>query len=672
MVAAPDGDDRNHQPRPAGELEFVYRLFDEMPLMVIAMEGAEHRIAALTGVYRQFIGRDDVIGTPLLATFPEPLGQRVSAIFDRVFATGQPESVRDFRIHYDRPDAGEPVEIFLDFDATPRRGSGDAVTGVVVHVQDVTARVRERQAAVAQAAEAQRRHERARDVVDALQRELLPSGLPILPQADIAAAYLLAAEDTAAGGDWFDAVPVPGVRVALVVGDVVGHGVQASATMGQLRAVLQDPLDETGDILAALAAADRLARRVPAARAATVCVVLLDPADGTLTWCSAGHPPPLIAGPDGARFLPTSGEGPLGTAAKYTLSQDRLAPDEVVLLYSDGLVERPGRQPAAATAELAQVLSDVVAGRGFHGDTDSSLADRACTQTLELLVRQTGHADDITLLAAARRRPVPPVRLGGPGTPPPLAVIRDAVNEWAAGLGAGEEDRVAFLHAVVEVFTNALEHARPDTADVTVTVTADIDDHGEARLAVADNGRWQERAKPGDDRFREDHGLGLAMAAGLTDHLDVDRRDDGTTVTVRRRLSRPARLLTADRINTGILPTPRKQADLLLILDQPNAPSSRIAVHGPLDAETVREFSAELDRHTLGGTHDLIVDLTAVTHLASAAVAELYRTRPGTQQRQQPLQVYAPAGSTAHHVLSLVGLPHTTADPHHGQDTPQP
>ncbi|GAA1583197.1 hypothetical protein [Actinoplanes couchii] len=84
----------------------------------------------------------------------------------------------------------------------------------------------------------------------------------------------------------------------------------------------------------------------------------------------------------------------------------------------------------------------------------------------------------------------------------------------------------------------------------------------------------------------------------------------------------------------------------------------------PDSAGTTEEMRSELDRYTLGRTHPLIVDLIAVTHLASAAVTALYRTPAGTA-----LTLYAPAGSIAHHVLSLVGLPHVTDDPHHGSNT---
>ena len=490
----------------------------------------------------------------------------------------------------------------------------------------------------------------------------VPPGLPVLPGVRIAGSYLLADTETAAGGDWFDAVPLPGGRVALVVGDVVGHGIAASAAMGQLRAVLQDRLDDSGDILTALGAADRMARRVPSAYAATVCIVVLDPADGTLTWCSAGHPPPLMVDADSARFLPSSGAAPLGTGARYTVAGDRLRAGEMVLLYTDGIIERPGREPAAATVELSQVAVDTVAGRGM--DTGNlSPVERTCTQTLELLVRRTGHTDDITLLAAQRRTPPPPLRLAGPAATVTSRVARVAVTDWLASHEAGEQDVVALTHAVAELVANAEEHARPDTGDATVTVTADLADDGEARLVVADDGRWRHRTRPGDEQFRTDHGLGLAMTAGLADHLDIDRSRHGTTVTVRRRLSRPARLLTTDEISRGRPAVADEHPEVVLIVDQPHAASSRVAIHGPLDTDTAEELSRELNRLTLGGTHRLTVDLTGVTHLASAAIAELYRPHSHGRGRPYPLDLYAPAGSTAHHVLSLIDLPHATTDP---------
>jgi serine phosphatase RsbU (regulator of sigma subunit) len=162
------------------------------------------------------------------------------------------------------------------------------------------------------------------DVVAEFQRALLPKGLPVLPRARIAARYLVAAGDQAAGGDWFDALPLTVGDVALVVGDVVGHGVAASAAMGQLRAVLRHMLATQPDLGAVLEQLDAFAAAEPVLRATTVCVAVLDPEDGGLRYATCGHPPPLVVAPDGAaRYLPATGSGPLGWRPSCPRSQDR-------------------------------------------------------------------------------------------------------------------------------------------------------------------------------------------------------------------------------------------------------------------------------------------------------------------------------------------------------------
>ncbi|GIF05558.1 SpoIIE family protein phosphatase [Actinoplanes siamensis] len=643
-----------------GEANIIRDRFDASSLLIATYEGPELRVTAANAAFRSFVDQDDVVGCTFHELFPEFAAQQISPMMEKVFATGQAQGGREWRFQVGDSD-DRRREYFLDFIVEPYLDGEGAIAGITAFAIDVTEQVRRRQADQDRATEAERRYAHALDVIRTLQQQLLPPGLPVLPSVQIAASYLLADADTAAGGDWFDAVPLPDGRVALVAGDVVGHGVAASAAMGQLRTVLQDRLDDTGDLLGAIRAADRLARRVPAAHAATVCLAALDPADGTLTWCSAGHPPPLVVNTESARYLPLSGSGPLGTGADYRLDTDRLEADDMVLIYSDGIIERPGRDPAAATVELSQVAIDSVAGRGF--DPALSAVERASTQTLELLVRQSGHTDDITLLAAQRRVPPPPLYLSGPVDTVTARMARTAVQDWLALHGAGERDRLALTHAVTELVTNAYEHARTDSDDVTVTVTAYLRNDGEARLCVADNGRWRERARPGDEQLRAGHGFGLAMTAGFADHLDIDRSDDGTTATVRRRLSRPAKLFTDEQISHGRPGATGTAAEVTIMLDQPHARSSRIAIYGPLDTDTVAELGTELDRRTLGGTHELTVDLTAVTHLGSAAIAELYRAQRSGEGRPYPLRLYAPAGSTAHHVLSLINLPHSTTDP---------
>jgi serine phosphatase RsbU (regulator of sigma subunit) len=166
----------------------------------------------------------------------------------------------------------------------------------------------------------------SRGIVAELQEALLPTALPVLPRARIAARYLEAGHEQRAGGDWFDAIPLAGGRVALVVGDVVGHGVAASAAMGQLRAVLAELLAAGEDLGHVLRRADAFAARMPALRAATLALAVLDPAGGQLRYATCGHPPPLVIDTGGtARYLAGPGTGPLGTGSTPVLATGALA-----------------------------------------------------------------------------------------------------------------------------------------------------------------------------------------------------------------------------------------------------------------------------------------------------------------------------------------------------------
>ena len=649
--------------RLAGDLEFVYALFDEMPLMVLRLESPEHRISAITGVYRQFIGRDEVVGAPLREMFPELIGQQVMPIFDRVYATGEPESVRDFRIQFYRPGLGENAEIFLNSDTAARRGPDGEVSGLVIHVQDATARVRERQAARVQAAEAQRRYERARDVIDALQRELLPAGPPVPPRLEVAASYLLADQETAAGGDWFDAVVLADGRVGLVVGDVVGHGVSASATMGQLRVCLHERLVATGDLRAGLQAVNEAASWIPGARAATVCAAVVDPASGAVVYATVGHPPPLMIPASGeAGFLPPTGASPVGTGGEVTEAQigtAKLDPGATLLLYTDGILERPGRELAGASVELAQVAADALANRAFQ-EEGSDPAERMCTQTVELLTRTSGHSDDITLLAARRTDAPEPFRLVLSATgEQQLMALRTEFGRWLRQCGAGADDECALRHAVVELATNSLEHAYLDRVDdgTTCDVTAELNRDERLSIVVTDRGAWREPS-PSPDR-----GLGLQVASGMVERLHLNHDEHGTTATIEHTLTRPAHLLTADRL--GIVPAGSpQQADPLLILDQPWAPAPRIRIDGPIDAATVEQVQRAINSAGAVGARDLTVDLAGVSHLASAGVAALHLAAAAHRDNHTRLHLYAPTGTPAETIMTLVELEHLTDDPH--------
>ena len=638
-----------------GDAEVVRAAFEEMPVLLAGLEGPEHTYVTANALYRAFVGRQEVVGLPIREVLPELAGQQVFEMFDRVYATGQLQTVREWRVQVARDGGGSVEEVYADATVVPRRGADGSVVGVLVSAVDVTERVRERQAAQQQVDEAERRYRDARDVVTALQEALLPTALPVLPGARIAARYLVAAHDQVAGGDWFDAIPRADGSVALVVGDVVGHGVAASAAMGQLRAVLADALATGADPLVALARADAFAARTPLLRATTVALVVLDPVSGALRHVSCGQPPPLVVGTDGTtRFLDGPGTGPLGTGSHLVLADDSLAPGELVLLYSDGLVERPNRSIGAGMAELAAVAADAAANRVLPLHADPAPAERVCRLTVELLTR-TGSADDVTVLAA-HRSPVPVQRLDlqATTTRAGLRPLRVAFDEWLDAFDLADSDRVAVELAVWESIANAVDHAYPPGQPGPVRVQAALGADGVLACRVGDRGRWR-----APDPAVTHRGRGLLLAERLVDSLEVHHPphadgSEGTVVELRHRLHRPAVLGPGvDAPPAEPLPRPEFAVEAEHADGAP-----RLRVRGPLDVVTVEEFARALSGTSRGGVLPLTVDLAEVTHLASAGVQVLHRMRDQLAAQGQQLVLLAPPDSPAHAVLELVHLPH--------------
>jgi serine phosphatase RsbU (regulator of sigma subunit)/anti-sigma regulatory factor (Ser/Thr protein kinase)/anti-anti-sigma regulatory factor len=615
---------------------------DQAPVILAVCEGPDLRVRFLSAATRAVLPGRPWLGLPIGEVISDLVGQQITEGYYEVFRTGEPILGREWRVHLDRPD-GSVHEMYANFSITPWLVDGER-RGVVGVGFDVTAMVGARSAAAEAAAHLQERYEQSRDVITALQRELLPAGLPVLPGAQIAAAYLLADSDTAAGGDWFDAIVRPDGRVALVTGDVVGHGVAASGVMGQLRAVLQDRLSDGDDPARALAAADRFARRRPTAHATTVCLAVLDPATGELTYCTAGHPAPLVVSPDGrpGRHLTGTGGTPLGTGGSFPVHTDKLEVGELLLMFTDGILERPGRSHEASIAELARVAADSAAGRALH-DPASIPAERVCNQAIELLVRATGHDDDITLLTVQRLPRVPDLEFDLPAEPTALRGARAAIASWLDALGAAEPDVFVIQHALGELMTNAIEHS---DGDATVSVHATLTDSGRLDATVTDRGRWREPVR------QPMRGRGLALTAQLVDHLLVTPAEEGTRARIELRLGRPARLLGPA---AGPSRPDRPAASPLQITELERDDETSVRVDGPIDAATAGQVGTELLRRSRGGTVGLTVDLTGVTHLSSAGVSALHKVA-----EKASLRLYAPPGSPAQVVLDLVALPLTS------------
>ncbi|AMC63431.1 sigma factor regulatory protein [Mycobacterium tuberculosis variant africanum] len=166
------------------------------------------------------------------------------------------------------------------------------------------------------------------------------------------------------GGDWFDALAL-GDRLVLVVGDVVGHGVEAAAVMSQLRTALRMQISAGYTVVEALEAVDRFHKQVPGSKSATMCVGSLDFTSGEFQYCTAGHPPPLLVTADAsARYVEPTGAGPLGSGTGFPVRSEVLNIGDAILFYTDGLIERPGRPLEASTAEFADLAASIASGSG--------------------------------------------------------------------------------------------------------------------------------------------------------------------------------------------------------------------------------------------------------------------------------------------------------------------
>ncbi|MFJ1604718.1 SpoIIE family protein phosphatase [Streptomyces sp. NPDC088253] len=254
-------------------------------------------------------------------------------------------------------------------------------------------------ALVAQALERARLYDAEHTRSQELQRSLLPSGLPELPACTAAARYLPAGQGMDVGGDWYDIIPLSGGRVALVVGDVMGHGLPEAATMGRLRtavhtlADLELPPDEImshlNDIVGGMAEESY----------ATCLYALYDSTTQICSVARAGHPPPAVVHPDGSVHFPElAPDPPLGAAEPPFETFEMTVPDgSLLVLYTDGLVESATREIDDGMAELARLLRAAHEG---PGDAAADLERLCDTVTAGLLPAEHSTADDAALLIA--------------------------------------------------------------------------------------------------------------------------------------------------------------------------------------------------------------------------------------------------------------------------------
>ncbi|MFD0316214.1 ATP-binding SpoIIE family protein phosphatase [Streptomyces flavalbus] len=393
--------------------------------------------------------------------------------------------------------------------------------------------------------------ESERELTDGLQRSMLPTLIPRIPGMSVAARYIPTGGGLQVGGDWYDMIPLPSGRFALVIGDVQGHDVRAAGLMGQLRTALRAYASEGHRPDAVLSRASRFLHGISVAadddladlRFATCLYVEADPATGALDIARAGHPDPAIRMADGTVLKRhTAGGLPLGIDpdADYPTTRVHLEPGETLLICTDGLIETGGHdldtgwlrirttleEHKGDLEELADALVQAVHGPTSYYTTGPLVDRREDDIALLLLSRENGdgaRGDSVTARPSVRRTMMTvaqaePERIGVA-----RQQLRELLHDWAS---PDQVDSAVLL--LSEMLTNVLVHTDTDalfTAEV-------LGGPGERRLRVEVTDASDDlphKRRPGE---LASSGRGLMLVELLADAWGVDPRGEGKSTWV--------------------------------------------------------------------------------------------------------------------------------------------
>ncbi|MFJ2828780.1 SpoIIE family protein phosphatase [Streptomyces sp. NPDC087263] len=402
--------------------------------------------------------------------------------------------------------------------------------------------------------------ETERELTDGLQRSMMPTLGPQMPGMTVAARYVPTGGGLQVGGDWYDMIPLPTGRFALVIGDVQGHDVRAAGLMGQLRIALRAYAAEGHRPDAVLSRASRFLYGVTDSvtygssggsdsegdagdmRFATCLYVEVDPETGTLDIARAGHPDPAIRMADGTVLTrPTAGGLPLGIDpdADYPTTRLVLEPGETMLICTDGLIETGGHDLDTGWRRirrileahdgdmeaLADALVQAVHGPSSH-HTPGPLVDRREDDIAVLLLCRIGPGcgcgDTVTAVRSFTRRTVLTVAQAEPeGVAVARRQVRELLHDWTS-----EDQLDSAVLLVSEMMTNVLVHTDAD-ALLLAEVTGEGDKR-RMRVEVTDaSDDLPHRRHPGE---LASSGRGLVLVELLADVWGVDPRGEGKSI----------------------------------------------------------------------------------------------------------------------------------------------
>jgi anti-sigma regulatory factor (Ser/Thr protein kinase) len=363
--------------------------------------------------------------------------------------------------------------------------------------------------------------EQVASTAETLQRALLPNHLPEVPGLSMAGTYVAAGEEQQVGGDWYDVIALRDGRAGIAIGDVVGHGVEAAARMAHLGSAARAFALEGLRPSLLLERVNAFAYDDEKPAMATLLYGVVDAEAGRLSIASAAHPPPLVISPSGgATFVEGSRGSPLGARQypQYDESVVVIEPGTTIVIFTDGLVEKPGES-------LQEGLENLRAGAGMLPSDPKQL----CDELVEKCFPTTPPRDDVAILAVhLAADPGKTFQMTVSADPDSLGPVRRGVGRWLRGVGATESETYDILVACGEACANAVVHAYPvGNASFEVSGAAD---NGSIELVVRDFGSWRE-PRPGSGA------RGLILMKDLMDDVDLQRKSPGgTTVTLRKAL----------------------------------------------------------------------------------------------------------------------------------------
>jgi serine phosphatase RsbU (regulator of sigma subunit)/anti-sigma regulatory factor (Ser/Thr protein kinase)/PAS domain-containing protein len=367
--------------------------------------------------------------------------------------------------------------------------------------------------------------EREQRISAMLQRAMLPLALPAVHGVRFDIAYAAASDETSVGGDWYDAFELGDGRVALVIGDIAGHGLDAAIIMGSIRQVMRAVSLEDSDPAAVLARVNRTLAHEHGALA-SVFYGVLDPMTLEFTYGNAGHPPPYVVADGRVQALPMNGII-LGSQEGAPAQTQRMSlpPDGAIVLYTDGIIER-SRDIMRGEQELQAVLQRWSAG---------NFTARSADLQNELLAGGPRHDDAAMFIVRVDDDGTLDVSL--PASLRNATRMRNAFERFVRRRGFCDERVFEITLGVAEAINNAAEHAyggRPGT----IRLSAHHTDRW-LEATVSDAGRWREQ--PSDP----DRGRGIEIIRRVFDDVDYTKTANGTSVSLRTRLPEGAAVFAA-------------------------------------------------------------------------------------------------------------------------------